>query len=139
MRLDLFQTLAAAAVIFVIYIIWVQNSYENFQDKNEIYRNVIPKDLPPKEAAASLFKNINLEIKNYLNPTVDAIKRLTALRPQMPFDNTLINIQKSLREISATKDEAIVKLMKMADALPSNVDIYKTTYNHLINAASKQY
>jgi hypothetical protein len=135
MSLDLYQTLAAAAVVAVLYFIWT-GRHEGYQDTN---LKVIPTDLSANDAAASLLKNINTEITQYLKPAVDAINRLVALRPKLKIDKTLINTQNTLRKINASSDAAAIKMMKMAEALPPKVDIYKATYDDLTHAAINEY
>ena len=134
MRPDIVQTLVAASVIFLIFLV-VRQRVEGFADQT---LKVIPEELTADEATKNLYQNITFEISTYLKPAVEAINKILSLRPKIDVDKTLINVSNTMVAINSSQEQAIVKILKMADALPSNVDIYKSTLDKLIRATMKE-
>jgi hypothetical protein len=130
MRLDIYQTLAAAIALGLLFII---SRKEHFKDV------VIPPTLSTRDAAAELLSNFQSEYRGYLLPAATAIEQLLELRPGAPVDRRLLQIRNLIRTIDKGRERPINKLMKSFDALPPKVDIYVNTYNSLIKIAGTEY
>lgn len=151
MRFDFVQTVVAAAILGLLWMyrsrlpnaaLTLRESSPNAALQHEGFVDdlkVIPLELSLADATTGFYNNIDAEIKGYLKPVVNAINRLSALRPKLTIDKTLVQTINTINKINTSGDVAAVKLMKIAEALPSNVDIYKSTYDTLIHFAVNEY